>query len=364
MGLTFIKHDVNIDFIGMRKIAFILSAIILFAGIASLIIKGGPRYGIDFAGGTEIQVRFEQSVTAEEIKASLAELNLPGVSVQHFGKAEDGEYLVRVSSMDETPKNFHAQIEKAFENGLGDKKPSIQRLDMVGPKVGDDLSSNALEALYFAVLIIAVYISGRFEHRWMAAAMMSAVLAGATYLLGLLGMGTGWLVIAALSVMLVVCWKIKLNFALAATLALIHDVIITAGVFSLCNKEIDLTIVAAFLTIIGYSLNDTIIIFDRIRENYYAHKGEPVGKIINYAVNQTLSRTILTSGTTMLVVLSLYFVGGGVIHDFAFAMLIGVAVGTYSSIFISSPALLYLGLSIVEQSPKEKVKVDMEHGMV
>ena len=186
---------------------------------------------------------------------------------------------------------------------------------MVGPKVGKDLRSKAMNALFYAVLLIAIYISGRFEQRWWAAGFMAAALATAMYLLGLLDITTGYLTLAAMVVTLALCWKLKLNYALGAVVALIHDVIITVGVFSLMNKEFDLTIVAALLTIIGYSLNDTIIVFDRIRENLRAKVSNLLSVTINQSINQTLSRTLLTSGTTLIAVLCLYFLGGGVIHD-------------------------------------------------
>jgi preprotein translocase subunit SecF len=195
------------------------------------------------------------------------------------------------------------------------------------------------------VLLIAIYISGRFEQRWFAAAIMAAGLFAGISVLELAGAPTEYLILAAGLITLGLCWYLKLTYALGATVALVHDLLITVGVFSLLNKEFDLTIVAALLTIIGYSLNDTIIVFDRIRENIRAKKAVDLGETINKSINQTLSRTLLTSGTTLLVVLCLYLFGGGVIHDFALALLVGIVVGTYSSIFVASPILLIFGTS-------------------
>jgi preprotein translocase subunit SecF len=224
---------------------------------------------------------------------------------------------------------------------------------MVGPKVGSDLRTKAVEALYFAVLLIAIYISGRFEQRWFAAAIMAGGLFAGISALQLLGMSTSVLIFGALFITLGLCWYLKLNYALGAIVALIHDVMITVGIFSLLGKEFDLTIIAALLTIIGYSLNDTIIVFDRIRENLIGKISDSLAETINISINQTLSRTILTSGTTLLVVAALFAFGGGVIHDFALALLIGVGVGTYSSIFVASPILLGFGPGSIKEDAEE-----------
>jgi preprotein translocase subunit SecF len=174
----------------------------------------------------------------------------------------------------------------------------------------------------------------------MTAGIMAAGLAAGIYVLQLLSLPMTYLILAAMVITVGLCWYLKLNYALGAVVALIHDITITVGIFSLLDKDFDLTIVAALLTILGYSLNDTIIVFDRIRENLHAKTAKSLGDTINISINQTLSRTLLTSGTTLMVILALYFFGGGVIHDFAFALLIGVVVGTYSSIYVASPILL------------------------
>ena len=224
------------------------------------------------------------------------------------------------------------------------------RLESVGPKVGADLRSKAVEALYYAVLLIAIYISGRFEQRWFVAAAMAVGLAGSMYLLGLVGVPKSFLVLIATIVMVLLCWRLKLVYALGAVISILHDVFITVGLFALMGKEFDLTIIAALLTIVGYSLNDTIIVYDRIRENLQAKKIGKLSDLINKSVSQTLSRTVLTSLTTLIVVTSLLQFGGGIIHDFALVMFIGVVVGTYSSIFVASPILLFFGDTVVAQA--------------
>jgi preprotein translocase subunit SecF len=355
MGLQIIKPDTKIDFIGVKKIAFILSAVLILAGVASLLIKGGPKYGIDFAGGMIVQVKIEKDTDVEVVKDALSGVELPGLVVQTLGLDGDHEYLIRTSSSDISSETVRNRVNTALTNNLDGAKYEIQRLEMVGPKVGADLRSKALEALFYAVLLIAVYISGRFEQRWTVAGVMAAALGAGVYGIGLLGLEMGWLIVAALAITVGLCWYLKLNYALGAVVALIHDVVITIGIFSILGKEFDLTIIAALLTIIGYSLNDTIIVFDRIRENTIARKGnQSFGSIINMSVNQTLSRTIMTSATTLMVVFCLFVLGGSVIHDFALALLIGVGVGTYSSIFVASPILLGFGPgSEVEATPAD-----------
>ncbi len=347
MGLSILKKTPSIDFIGLRKVSFVFSAVLLLVGVGSLIVQGGPKYGVDFAGGVTVQLKFAQEAPLDELKATLDPLQLEGLAVQRFGMDADNEYLLRLAETEIPTDELRRQIEASLEPLEWGHE--IQRVEMVGPKVGADLREKALQALFYAVLLIAIYISGRFEHRWWAAGLMAAALAGVVYLLGLVGLQTGFITVAALLTAIGLCWHLRLNYALGAVAALVHDVTITVGVFSLMGKEFDLTIVAALLTIIGYSLNDTIIVFDRIRENlrkklardkHAKDDDKAFGELINASINQTLARTILTSGTTLLVVLSLFIFGGGVIHDFAFALLVGVLVGTYSSIFVASPVLL------------------------
>ena len=292
--MQLIKPDINIDFVGKRKLALIFSVVLILIGLASLAVKGGPNYGIDFAGGTLVQVQFAQPTDATAIKKAMAELDLGDPMVQSFGDNQN-EFLIRVEQASGKLKGLSVQIQNALEQSYEKGDVDIRRVEMVGPQVGKDLRNKGLKALFYAMLGLLAYISWRFEFR----------------------------------------------FAVGAIIALVHDVMITLGVFSLSGREIDLPIIAAFLAIIGYSLNDTIIVYDRIRENSGKYHKESFSYIVNRSINETLSRTLLTSGTTLLVVLALFVLGGGVIHNFAFAMLIGVIVGTYSSIFVASPVLIF-----------------------
>lgn len=357
MGLKLINPDVNINFIGARKIAFLLSVILILVGVSSLVMKGGPRYGVDFAGGIMVQIKVEadREIVASDMHKALDATGLPGLQIQEM-LDEHSEFLVRTSTTEMDTAEVKAEIAQAVEQNLG-AKLDVRRTEMVGPKVSDDLRSNALEALFYVVLLIAIYISGRFEQRWLAAAIMAGSLFGGIAVLDFFGLPMGFLILGALAITVGLCWFLKLNYALGAVVALIHDVIITVGVFSLLNKEFDLTIVAALLTIIGYSLNDTIIVFDRIRENVRGKGEEDLARTVNTSINQTLSRTILTSGTTLFVVAALYVLGGGVIHDFALALLVGVFVGTYSSIFVASPILLGFGAGIIPEDEEPDGKV-------
>jgi len=213
-------------------------------------------------------------------------------------------------------------------------------VEMVGPQVGQDLREKALFAMFYALLFITIYISGRFELKWILSGIVAAVLIGAVYVLSLFDVSIPILIAAALVVALFVFWIFELKYAMGAIVALIHDVVITVGIFSLSDKEFTLPIIAALLTIIGYSLNDTIIVFDRIRENLKKFNRQALDTNINKSINETLSRTILTSLTTLAVVICLFLLGGGIIHDFAFALIIGIMAGTYSSVFVASPILL------------------------
>jgi preprotein translocase subunit SecF len=292
--MQIINPDINLDFVGKRRIAVIFSVLLILIGIGSLVVKGGPNYGIDFAGGVLVQVKFQEETNAADIKKALKPMDLQGLTVQRFGD-ETNEYLLRAQNSSAELEGLARQINNTLEETYGKGKVEIRRVEMVGPQVGKDLREKGLLAILYAMIGILIYVSWRFEFR----------------------------------------------FAVGAILALVHDVLITLGAFSLTDREIDLPIIAAFLAIIGYSLNDTIIVYDRIRENMGKHAKEGFSAIVNRSVNETLSRTILTSGTTLLVVLALFIFGGGVIHNFAFALLVGIIVGTYSSIFIASPLLIF-----------------------
>ena len=337
--MQFIKPDININFVSKRKIAFFISLVMILVSIASLFIHKGPRYGIDFAGGTLIQVKFTAPASLNNIKSGLAAIDLGKSSVQQFGDQGDNEYLIRTDRSIMTSQGFSTKVQEALETSTGNKV-DIRRVEMVGPQVGKDLREKALFAMFYALLFITIYISGRFELKWVLSGVMAGALMGAVYLLSVFNVSIPYLILAALIVTLVLFWFLELKYAMGAIVALIHDVTITVGIFSIFGKEFTLPIIAALLTIIGYSLNDTIIVFDRIRENSRKYHKNPLEFIINRSVNETLSRTILTSLTTLVVVVALFVLGGGIIHDFAFAMIIGVVTGTYSSVYVASPILL------------------------
>jgi len=288
--MQFIPPGTNVDFVGKRRIALLLSLALVVLSLLYLILEG-PRYGIDFSGGTLLQVKFDREVDADRLRDILGKAGLGDAILQPFGK---GEYLIRSKVSSGEIKGLRAKVEEALRAELGEGF-EIRRVEMVGPKVGRDLRSKGLKAVIFALIGILIYISWRFEFR----------------------------------------------FALGAVVALVHDVIITLGVFALSGRELNLPVVAALLTIVGYSLNDTMVIYDRIRANMKKLSGPREG-IINRRVNETLSRTILTSLTTLITVVVLFLWGGGVIEDFAFALIVGIIVGTYSSIYVASPVVLFL----------------------
>ena len=338
--MQFIKPDININFISKRKIAFVASGMMILMAIISLIWHGGPKYGIDFAGGTLIQIKFDAPTRIETIKTELGNLDIGISSVQRFGDAQDHEFLVRADSSASISEDVSLKIEEALNSATGGKV-EIRRVEMVGPQVGKDLREKALLAMFFALLFITIYISGRFELKWMISGVMAGALMFAVYFLKLFAVSIPVLMAGALLVTLALFWFLELKYAMGAVVALIHDVAITIGLFSIFDKEFTLPIIAALLTIIGYSLNDTIIVFDRIRENLRKHHKRRLDFILNKSINETLSRTILTSLTTLIALVTLFIFGGGIIHDFAFAMIVGILVGTYSSIFVASPILLF-----------------------
>lgn len=341
--MQFIKPNTKINFVGKRRYAYALSLILLIITVVSIVAHSGLRYGVDFAGGTEIQVKFSQKVSLDDVQSGLAAMNWGGAVVQTFGADDDNEYLIRtdIESLDNVQTDTLSDVIKTNLENATQSTVDIRRIEMVGPQVGKDLRENAMLAIFFALLLIAVYISGRFEHRWSISALVAIVLGFGVYGLRMLfDVNIPLLILLAVIITLVLFWILKLKFAMGAIVSEIHDVVITIGVLSLFDKEFTLTTVAAMLTIVGYSLNDTIIVFDRIRENLRKSPNEDTGRLINRSINETLSRTILTSLTTLIVLFSLFFLGGSIIHDFAFAMIVGVIVGTYSSIFVASPILL------------------------
>ena len=288
--MQFIK-DTHIDFIGKRKIALTISIILILLGLVSLIIQGGPNLGIDFTGGTSLQLRFENEVDIGEIRNILSDIGLGSAEIKEFGV--DNEILIRIQQQIKNEDVSENVINELSEK-LPDNKLEIRMNEAVGPRIGNELRRTTIWAILAALILILIYISWRFEFK----------------------------------------------FAVGAVAALFHDVLITLGVFSVLGLELSLAVIAAFLTIIGYSLNDTIVVFDRIRENLKILRREDYINIFNTSINQTLSRTILTSMTTFVVVIILFLFGGEVIHNFSFALVIGVIVGTYSSMFIASPVVV------------------------
>ena len=289
--MEIIKQSINIDFVGNMKLWFAVSITVIVISIASVILHGGLNLGIDFAGGTLVQVKFKQATSTEKLRQALDQIKLGGSIIQQFS---DREVVIRTAESSSDLKGLSARIEEALSSAYGKGNVDIRRVEFVGPKVGKDLTNKAIMAIVFSWIGMLVYIAWRFEFR----------------------------------------------YAVGGIIALIHDVIITIGALSLLDKEFTLTIVAALLTIIGYSINDTIVVCDRIRENLRKSSKKDFSEIINGSINETLSRTILTSLTVLIVVVILFFLGGEVIHDFAFAMIVGVFVGTYSSIFIATPIVL------------------------
>jgi preprotein translocase subunit SecF len=289
--LEFIKPGTQINFLGKRRTALYISALVIIAGLVSLIAKGGPNYGIDFTGGTLVQLKFSAPVTVKEVRSGLKDIGLGDSLIQRFGS--ENEIVVRLEASPGGLEDVGRKITEQLRKTLPEQTIEVRRSELVGPKVGKDLRQKAVMSIVIALCAIVLYISWRFEFR----------------------------------------------FAVAAIVALVHDIVITVGVFSIMDKEFSLPVVAALLTIVGYSLNDTIVVFDRVRDNLKARRRGTVFETLNTSINETLSRTALTSLTTLMVVLVLTIFGGEVIHNFAFALAIGVIVGTYSSIFIASPIL-------------------------
>ena len=377
MAIRLFQNTTNIDFIGFRRYAYVATFIILFIGVLAIVMNKGLHYGVDFAGGVMVQVQFEQDVNDENVKNALANINMPGLTVQKIDMGNK-DYMLRFSATEEVNENLRSDVTNALIKAFPNNNAQILRLDMVGPKVGSDLKNMAIEALFYSILLITVYISGRFEHSWFMASGIAVLLWGSIFIMDFVAQtfALAWfnkIYAVAIAMMLTIflAWKVKLNFALGALLALIHDVVATLGILTLLGKDIDLNVIAALLTLIGYSLNDNIVVYDRIRENLQTvSKTGPkpsMGEIINLSVNQTLARTIMTSLTTLFACLSLYILGGTVIHDFALTMLIGIIVGTFSSIFVASPILMAFGdvdIYIKQQEKEESFEKPGTHGVV
>jgi len=299
-----LKGETTFDFMGQRRKAFTFSAILLLVAVVSLVVRG-LAFGIDFSGGTLIEVGYEQSVDVNTVRSTLTQAGYPDAVVQHFGTSKD--VLVRVAPREGVSQaDISTDVLRALREGGA--KVEMRRVEFVGPQVGEELTEDGGLAMLIALGAIFIYVMFRFE------------------------------------------WK----FSAGAVAALFHDVIITVGLFSVLGLEFDLTVLAALLAVIGYSLNDTIVVFDRIRENFRRMRRSDAVAIVNTSLNQTLSRTLMTSVTTLLVLIALFILGGELIHGFATALIIGVVIGTYSSIYVASATTLRLGVSKQDLMPVEK----------
>lgn len=280
----------KIDFVKLFKFGAIASIVLVLGSIALFATKG-LNYGVDFRGGVEIQVKFSEKVEIGELRDLLNTAKIPVSQLQRIGQEEANEYLLKIQSENSDLNQISSDVNSTLAQKYGDGKFEILKNDIVGPKAGAQLRTSAFKALMWAVLAIMIYLGLRFDYK----------------------------------------------YAPGAIVALVHDSVIIIGAFVLTQKEFSLQIVAALLAIIGYSVNDTVVIYDRVRERETQNPGTPLSQSINQAIHETMSRTIMTSGTTLAVTLVMYFVGGPVIHDFFFAMSFGILVGTYSSVFIAVP---------------------------
>ncbi len=286
-------RDIKIDFIAKTKIGIIFSSTLIVLGIISLLINKGPNLSIDFTGGTVIRIELNENIQIDEVRLILSQSSLNSSEITEIFEIGNPKKEFRIK----TKANSNiSELNRELLNLLSSFNPQIRKIENVGPKIGGELQMQAVYAICLALIMLMIYIGFRFDS----------------------------------------------FYAFGSVLAIVHDVMFTLGIFSILQLEIDLSIVAAFLTIVGYSLNDTIVIFDRFRENSEKDLDLDLNQLANLSLNQTLSRTIITSLTTLIVVIILYFIGGEVIKYFAFALIIGVLVGTYSSIFVASPFMLYL----------------------
>ncbi len=340
--LELIPRGLNIDFVGKAKLCIALSLLIILLGIGSIIVHGGLNEGIDFSGGTLLQLRFSQPADLRGVREALDTIGLGKSIVQHYG--DEREVLIRVAQHPGEGQDIGKQVQQAFQERLKDQAIELRRVEVVGAQASADLRRQALFALFYATLFTVAYISWRFEGKLLVSLSMAVIIVaitnGITQLLP--GVSPAILIVVALVVSTALNLILQLRFALAAIVAIYHDLLITVSFLSLFNVEFDLQILAALLTVTGYSLYDTIVVFDRIRENMRGgRRRENFPVIVNNSINETLSRTVLTSGHTVLVLLALYLLGGEVLHGFAFALLVGMLSGTYSTVFIASPILVY-----------------------
>lgn len=304
--MRFLNRKTNIDFMGKRKIAFVVSAILIVASI-SILATMKLNFGLDFTGGTLIEVGYPSAPDINDVRANLEDAGLDEAMVQTFGAATEIVVRIPPRNEDESSAELSTVVLEALRQGV-EGEVEMRRVEFVGPQVGDELTEQGILAVVYALIGIFLYVMIRFQ------------------------------------------WR----FSVGAVTALVHDVIITMGIISLLRVEFDLTVVAALLAVIGYSLNDTIVLFDRIRENFpRLRKASPL-EVVNTSVNETLSRTLMTSMTTLLVLIALFVFGGEIIHAFAFTLIVGVLVGTYSSIYVASTTLLELGVSKFDLLAVEK----------
>ncbi len=289
------KDGEAIDFLSLRRLSAIISGMIILAGVASIVVHKGLKYGIDFRGGTNVQIQFSTTPNLDQLRQFFAERGMKNVVLQTFGNVADQEILLGlpIDGPLGTGEDLTAELRKILLPQH--PKLEIRRIETIGPKVGDELKISAVQAILIALGLVLLYITIRFQWRQ----------------------------------------------GVSAIVALVHDVLVVVGIFSIFDKEFSLTVVAALLTVVGYSLNDTIVVFDRIRENQGKYRKKSFEETINLSITETMSRTLITSGTTLLVVLALFFLGGEIIHDFAFALLVGVLIGTYSSIYVASPMVVF-----------------------
>ena len=300
--MELIRPDTHFDFIGKRKYTLWISAIVILLSLGSIFVHGGLKYGVDFAGGILIQIKFSKPMEISEVRSALDASGMKDAVVQEFGG--ENEFLIRVEKTSADLETMSKSIQASLQERFKDKALEIRRAEVVGPKVGKELKTNALWAVGLSFLAILIYVAFRFH---------------------------------------------QFSYGLGGIVALLHDIIVTYGAISIFGLEYSLSLLAVILSIIGFSINDTIVIFDRVRENIKKMRKEDIETIFNASLNETLGRTILTTGTVMMVVLILFFFGGPVIHDFATALIVGLITGTYSTIYIASPVVLLWHHNITEK---------------
>ena len=291
--MELIRPNTRFDFIGKKKITVWISGVVILISLGSIFLHGGLKYGVDFAGGILLQIKFSKVVDISEVRSAMKAIGSEDAMVQNFGG--ENEFMIRVEKTSGDLEEMSKTIQTSLQAQFKDKTLEVRRVEVVGPKVGKDLKKKALWAVGLSFLGILIYVAIRFH---------------------------------------------EFAYGFGGIVALFHDIIVTYGAISIFNLEYSLSLLAVILTIIGFSINDTIVIFDRVRENIKKMRKEDLETIFNVSINETLGRTILTSGTVMMVVLILFFFGGSVIHDFTTALIVGLITGTYSTIYIASPVVL------------------------